>query len=317
MTCTIAAMLRRSLSAAAVATMVLFGGSALAQTRADLEKARAAYLARNYSEAEERLHALVNATTGFKERALLSEARMYLGAVLLAQGRRPQAEEVFEKLILADITYDPDPLSFPGDVINTFIDTRAQLQERIKTAAQTAAKLEAERKAREDAERRAREQWLERVKAQAAEERTTVRNSRIVAFVPFGAGQFQNQRLALGWTFLGTEIALAAGAAAMTFPWRYARERAIEVNESPGGRARAELYEDRADQFLTANLALGASFLFVAVVGIVQANVQFVPSVVEVKKRELPPLTAIRPVIVPVADGHGAGAFVGLRGATF
>jgi hypothetical protein len=310
---------RRAIRAAVLTAAMLAVASPLAaQTRADLEKARASYLARNYAEAEDRLHVLVDSTTGFKERSLLSEARMYLGAVLLAQGRRAQAEEVFEKLILADITYDPDPLSFPGDVINTFIDTRAQLQERIKTAAQTAAKLEAERKAREEAERKAREQWLEKLKAQASEERSTVRNSRLVAFLPFGAGQFQNRRPVLGWIFLGAEAALAIGTAVSVLPYRYALDRAKEVGNS-FDEPRQRAYEDRADQIAIVNLSLFGAFVVVAGAGIVQANVEYVPEVVEVKKRDLPALSALSPVIAPVArqDGSPSGVFVGLKGATF
>ena len=126
---------RPSRLAAAFAVVVLGGRTASAQGRVDVEKARAAYLARNYAEAEERLRALVDPKTGLKELSLLSQARMYLGAVLLAQGKRDPAVEVFEKMILEDPAFEPDPLSFPGDVINTFFDVRAQLQEKIRQAA--------------------------------------------------------------------------------------------------------------------------------------------------------------------------------------
>lgn len=122
--------LRPLLRVALAASLALaLSRDARAQGRAELEKARAAYIARNYAEAEERLRALVDPSTGTKERAVLSQARMVLGAALLAEGKREPAEEVFEKLILEDPAFEPDPLGFPGDVINTFIDTRVQLQE--------------------------------------------------------------------------------------------------------------------------------------------------------------------------------------------
>src|SRR3954447_16490028 len=98
--------------------VVLCGKAASAQGRVDVEKARAAYLARNYAEAEDRLRTLVDPKTGLKELSLLSQARMYLAAVLLAQGKRDAAVEVFEKMILEDPAFEPDPLSFSGDVIN-------------------------------------------------------------------------------------------------------------------------------------------------------------------------------------------------------
>src|SRR5687767_2473070 len=154
-------MVRRALALALVAVALLGAGKARADGRVDLEKARASYLARNYSEAEERLRVILDPATGVRERTLLSPARMYLGAVLFAQGKKDAAKEIFEKLVLEDPTFEPDPLSFPGEVVNLYIDTRAQLAESIKNAAAIAAKLEAERKAREAYEREQKEKWLE------------------------------------------------------------------------------------------------------------------------------------------------------------
>lgn len=297
----------------ALAAAMFIAAPAHADGRAELEKARAAYLARNYPEAEERLRALVDPRTGLKERALVSQARMYLGAVLLAEGRREQAVDVFEKLVLEDPTFDPDPLSFPGDVINTFIDTRAQLAERIKNAAATAAKLEAERKAREEAEREKQRIWLEKVKAQAQEEKITVRNSRLVACLPFGIGQFQNDQPLLGWIFLGTESALVAGTIVTLPMYLYARSREQEERNTLDIERKADQYSQRADDIQRVNLGLVGAFAVVAVAGIVQANIVFQPERLEKKKRELPPLGNVRPLLTPIAGG----GFVGLSGTLF
>lgn len=150
----------------------VFATPAHAQSRPDLEKARAAYLGRNYAEAETRLLALTDDKTGFRERLLLSQARMYLGATLLAEGKNEAAQEAFERLILEDSSFEPDPLSFPSNVINTFIDIRATLQDRLRQAAANAAKLAAERKARAEAERARQEAWLRDVKSMAEQGRS-------------------------------------------------------------------------------------------------------------------------------------------------
>lgn len=311
------------LRACVVALVVLASGTAFAQGRADLEKARAAYLARNYGEAEERLRSLVDPNSGTKERVVLSQARMYLGATLLAQGKREQAEDVFEKLILEDPAYEPDPLGFPADVVNTFIDTRVQLQERLKAAAQTAAKLEAERRAREEADRRAREAWLEKVKTQAGEERVTVRNERLVACMPFGAGQFQNRQPVLGWTFLGVESGLFVATAVTWGLGLYWRDRARDEAREIALIDRANELQDRADTLRTWNLGLGGALAAVAVGGIVQANVAFVPQFDEKRKRPLPPLNGvgagITPFVAPMAGREGApgGVMVGAAGVAF
>lgn len=312
-------MLRRLLAAAALAVLVLGASPARADARAELEKARAAYLARNYGEAEERLRGLLDPKSGLKEQGLVSQARMYLGAVLFAQGSTQQATDVFEKLVLEDPAFEPDPLAFPGPVVNAFIDVRAQLRDRIRAAAENAARLEAERKAREEAQRRAQAAWLERVKAMAQEEKTTVKNSRLVAWLPFGAGQFQNREPVLGWMFLGTEAALTIGTAITLPMYAYARGRENEEIASGDVERKAQGYHDRAESIRVANLALVGGLVAVATIGIVQANLAYVPETVEVKKRELPPLSALSPVVSTVARGDGtpAGLIVGVRGLAF
>lgn len=320
--------IRRIAWLAVFALSLLRAGAAQADDRAELEKARASFLARNFGEAEERLRALLDPSTGLKERSLVSQARMYLGAALLAQGKQDQARETFEKLVLDDPSYEPDPLSFPGEAIDTFIDVRAALLEQIKAAQAAAARLAAERKAREEAEREAYRDWLERVKAQAAEEKTTVRNSRLVASLPFGAGQFQNGKPALGWVFLGAELAALGGTAVTYGMYRYARGR--EQEELLGFTQKGPQYHRRAENIRYANLGLAGAFAAISIVGIVQAHVAFVPSYVERKSRDLPApeparsssrerprsLATIAPVVSPMPglDGAPSGVFVGLYG---
>ena len=297
--------------------VVFSATTASAQGRVDVEKARAAYLARNYAEAEDRLRPLVDPKTGLKELALLSQARMYLGAVLLAQGKRDPAVEVFEKMILEDPTFEPDPLSFPGDVINTFFDVRAQLQETIRQAAEASARLEAERRAKAAEERRKQEAWLAKVKQLATEEKITVRNNRLVAFLPFGAGQFQNGDPVLGWTFLVTEAVLVAGTAITVPMYAYHRGRAEDLASANDSRT-APQYQDRADNIRTVNLSFVGAFAAIAITGVVQANLAFVPEKVETKTRELPPLARITPVIAPIGRNETSaapdGATLGVRG---
>jgi hypothetical protein len=292
--------------------------AAWADARAELEKARASFVARNWTDAEERLRALLDPRTGtLKERALISQARMYLGATQLSLGKKDEAKESFEKLVLDDPTFEPDPLSFPGEAINTFIDVRSSLLEQIKTASQNAARLAEEKRAREEAEREAERVWLERVKAQAAEEKITVRNSRIVASLPFGAGQFQNGQLVLGGVFLAAE-AVALGGTVVTYGmYRYARDR--ENEELAGDLRLAPQWHQRAEDVRVANLAFAGGFLATAAIGIAHAHYTFVPERAQKKPRDLPPLEPVRPraALVPTVSVLPGGVFVGVSGVTF
>lgn len=324
---------RRIAWIAVFASSLLWARAGHADDRAELEKARASFLARNFADAEERLRVLLDPSTGLKERPLVSQARMYLGAAQLAQGKREDAKQTFEKLVLDDPSYEPDPLSFPSEAINTFIDVRAALLEQIKAAQVAAARLAAERKAREEAEREAYRLWLERVKAQASEEKITVRNSRVVASLPFGAGQFQNRQPVLGWLFLGTELAALGGTFVTYGMYQYARGR--EQEELMGFSQKGPQYRRWAENIRFANLGFAGAFAALAAVGIVQAHLAFVPERVETKSRELPAPEPVRsssgekerlsstariaPVVSPLPgrDGAPSGVFVGVYGTAF
>lgn len=308
---------------AVTTTLTTFASTARADGRSELEKARAAYVARNYADAEERLRTLVDPQTGLKERALLSQARMNLAAVLVAQAHKEEAANLLELLMLEDTAFEPDPLSFPGDVINLFIDIRSGLQDRLTNAAQIAARREADRKAREQAEREAQRVWIERVKKQAGEETITVRNQRITAFLPFGVGQFQNKQPVLGWVFLGTEVAAIAGTV-VTFPmYLYANRREREEVAEGDAERKAEQYHAKREAIFAANLAFAGAFVAIAAAGIVQANMAFVPEWKEKKPRELPPVPRvgkITPFATPLVSPESKmpnGLFVGVQGFAF
>ncbi len=278
----------RILAAWVVASALASPGFAHADDQAELEKARVAYVAKSYAVAEERLRALVDPKTGPKDAQLVAQARMYLGALHVAAKRREEAAAAFEQLLLEAPQFEPDPLSFPTDVLNAFIDTRATLRERLSAAAQAAAKAEAERRAREEAERVRHAEYVRRLEDLAREDKTTVRNSRLVAAIPFGVGQFQNGQRTLGWTLLGLEAALVA-ASVITVPiYTTAISRRNEEHALGDPEKKAQAYADRATAAYATNLAVLGAFVAVAGAGIVQAQLGFVESTTEQRTRPLP-----------------------------
>ncbi len=127
---------------------------ARADEQADLDKGRAAYFAKDYADAEQRFRAMLDDKTGtLRDPLLVAEARMYLGATLLAEQRQDDAKKVFDKLILDNPAYEPDPSRLPQDVVNVFIDEKAKLRETLRQ--QREKELE-EKRARESRRRRRR-----------------------------------------------------------------------------------------------------------------------------------------------------------------
>jgi hypothetical protein len=282
----------RRFTLAAMLACVLWTGHAAASEQLDLERGRNAYLARQYTEADARFAQMLDPKGGsIKDPALLSQARMYWGAVKIALKRRDDAVRIFEELLTQDPQFEPDPLSFPTEVLDELSAVRFRIRERLAAQAREAARRDAERKAREEADRRRETERVARLEQLAGEETVRERRNRLVAFIPFGAGQFQNGDKTLGWIFFGVEAgALALGT--ILIPFQVAeREAAVDANRpatDPDATRVAEAHRTNAERLRIINLSAYGLALVTGVVGIVQANMAFKPEVVSTQKRELP-----------------------------
>ncbi|HWL85618.1 MAG TPA: hypothetical protein VNO21_07440 [Polyangiaceae bacterium] len=298
----------RSLFAAfAFAVCLTTGTLARADEQSELEKGRNAYLARQYDEADGRFRTMLDPKTGtVHDPSLVSQAYMYWGAVKIAKKSATEAGALFEQLLLKNPQYEPDPLSFPTSVLDAFSDTRSRIRERLNAQAKEAARREAERRVRDEEEKQKQIGRMRLLERMASEETITERHSRLVAFVPFGAGQFQNGSTGLGWFFLGAEsLCFVVGTVAIPF---YYSEKASFVNayNDPNGTsqtATAQEHYDRARTWGFVNTLSYSAFLVTAIAGIVEANVRFEPQVTTVKKRAIPPGVSL----VPDFTQRGAG----------
>ncbi len=242
---------------------------------------------------------------------VVERARLYFAACLIGTGRTGDADEQMREAIRENPQMrPPDSLVFPQAVVDRFIRVRDGMLDEIKKA-----EAERLRKAREAAaaaaQRRAREkERVAKLEAMAQREEVVTRNRRWLAAVPFGVGQFQNGDTALGYLFLGTEIALAGTALG-----------AMIVELSLNARADDDPPPNPAE--LNANLKTAHDvlifsswgFLGVASAGIVEAQISFKPEFREIRKKPLPkelrgPQTSslrLRPAAVPTPGGMGLG----------
>lgn len=197
-------LLRAQLAPLALAVMVwlALSGPAHADELEDFQAARAAYEAHDFARAVSLFEDLVGgATPRLEDEALVLESRKYLGAAYLFVGRPNAAETQFELLLTADPTYELDPAGFPVEVVELFAGVRQHLLER--------ARIDEERAA--EAARREYERARIRALVEFAEEEVAieVENSRWLAALPFGIGQFQNGDDGLGAFFLVSEALVA------------------------------------------------------------------------------------------------------------
>ena len=304
---------RHLLAAVALAIGLTVAHAVRADEQSDLDKGRAAYEAKNYEDADKRFRAMLDPATGsLKDSALIKQARMYWAAVMIGLKKTTEANAVFEKLLLDDASFEPDPLSFPGGVIEAFIERRSKMRDRLNAAAADQAKRDAERKARDEAEKKREIARVKALEKMASEETITHMHSRWIALVPFGAGQFQNGQPALGWAFLSAEIALI-GAGLITYPIYYNERSKAFAAYLAQDTDRQQQFFDRANEALIANGVLLGAAAAVAAIGVVQAQIVYVPQVLETKKRPLPG-ASIAPIVAPMLERGGVGGVFGVTG---
>ena len=294
------------------ACLIAVGEPARADAVSDLEKAHNAYVAHKYDDAEARLRALLDPRAGtLKDADNIADARMYLGASLLAQGKKADAEGVFEQLLRDKPDYQPDSLRVTLQAIDALIDVRSRMREELAELQAERVRQAQEEKARADAERQKATLRLAMLEKLASEETLIQVNSRWLALVPFGVGQFQNGQTALGWTFLATESLLVAGSTVSQLVKLYNEGQMNDAIES--STSTADGYHARAYAAYIATNLFAAGFALVAIVGVIHAEATFVPVHMEVRSRPLPALS-LSPFLLPLV-GRGAGEGAGTAGA--
>jgi hypothetical protein len=268
--------------------LVALAGTARADEQTDYEKGRNAFLGKQYLEAEARYRAMLDPKTGtLQSPALVTQARFDLGATLVMLDRKPEAFEEFRLVLLANPQFDPDPLAFSTVVLDAFTEARGKYREEIRAAAEKRALEEKLRREREEADKRRLKAYQAALEKQAAEEKITERRSRWIALVPFGVGQFQNRQDELGVIFLTGESALIVGTV-ITWGIQLSNARTASDLAQQGSTNEAAGYQNRANAAAVTNYVFAGSLLVTAIVGIVQAQVAFVPETVTVRKRPLP-----------------------------
>jgi hypothetical protein len=268
---------------AGLALWLLVAPVARADELSDFESARALYEKQDYAAAVEALRKLVGSDPPrIGDPLLVLESRKYLAASLLFMGAVEDAKAQFRLVLNQEPRYTLDPLGFPTDVLKLFDQVKADLKHELDEhrRLEDEARRKKEREA-ELAEAIHREN-LARLKVMAAEAEVLVENSRWVASIPFGVGQFQN-----GHRGLGIALAMFEGLAAVGSVASYiGHERLADERPSPaevaGARRQEELW--RKVNYVSFGTLIG-----LMVIGIADAHLRFVPARVTHRSRSLPP----------------------------
>ena len=275
-------MRRIALFGLAYLLVAAFAVPAAADELSDFESARRAYDRQNYAKAAKELESLVGGVVPRARNPVVRlEARKYLGATYLFLDKKEAAREQFQLLLEEDDEYDIDPVAFPEAVVQTFQEVKREVEiERAREEALQASRQQQERT--EELEQLIRQQQrIEAIEELARTETVERVNSRWIAALPWGIGQFQNQNRKLGIMFAVMESAFLAGSIATFIGHNSLRNE----NPAPDEIGRAERVE-RALRI--GNWVSVGGLLSFYVAGVIEAEVRFKPVIRTTRKRELP-----------------------------
>ncbi len=244
----------------------------------DFQFAEMAYDAGDYRAATQRFEALLPSLTS---ELLLRRSRLYLAASYVHLGDRSRAARYFRELLRADEDFVLEEHLFSAAVVSLFNEVRAQVeQERRQRALEEQHRQEQLRQLEIDQMLRQRER-MQRLEDLARQEVVERPNSRGLALLPFGVGQFRNGERALGIGLAVTESVLAAGSIA-TWAWhRWLVGREVAPDERLD-------FNDRERVARISNQVVTSAFAAVALAGILEAQMRFKPVLRHVRHRDLP-----------------------------
>ncbi len=229
----------------------------------------------------------------FSDPNVVERGRLYFATCSLLLGNREEARQSLRSALEENpLMPSPDSLTFPPPVVSLFLEVRDEVQQLIADREREQVLLlrrENEIARRKVEERRRREEQLEQL---ASEETVLRKNSRFIAALPLGAGQFQNGNVALGTVFLvGQSVAIMTSVTALAI------NQAI-ISRAKRQRPDADRYERQTQALYQTMKWSFYSALGLYALSVLEAQLSFKSEIkLESRKRELPPeLSSERPV---------------------
>ncbi|HOU93742.1 MAG TPA: hypothetical protein PLU22_21980 [Polyangiaceae bacterium] len=234
----------------------------------------------------------------------IDRARTYLAACLVRSGDAAGGEGEFDRAIRAALAENrafprPNSLVFSAEVVERYDAARRRLEGELEARRRATLEAAEDQRAAREQEREAERDRQRRLLELAEQESVVVQNRRWVAAVPFGVGQFQNRRPALGYVFLVSELlalgVVVGGISAEISLASYASEHASSLDREE--RADVNLASQRVRDVWVAGFY---SLAGLAALGIADAELRFVPEFRTVRTRPVP--EELRP---PTAEPSG------------
>jgi len=284
---------------------------------AELARVVSLYDAGKYGECADSLNRLLSGDSAhpFHDPDVIENARIYHAACLIGSGQTQLADEPLRAAIRQNPQMKPpDSLVFPQPVIERFLKVRDSLISEIR-AAEEARIRQAQAEARQRQQALERDRNRMRALEKLAEQETVVfKNQRWLALLPFGVGQFQNREPALGTTLLVSEVLLSAASLTAVIAQSKLATQADNLRRS-GGTVDEERLQQSQRAWSTVKTGGFWAFAALAVAGVVQAQIEFVPEFREYRQRPLPKGLSPSPTALPQPTDVSALPYLDRGGA--
>lgn len=259
--------------------------SARADDFQDYQHAREPYDEGNYEEAVIRLeHLVAGAVPRITDPIYIQESRKLLGASYLFVSRPADADRQFELLVRAAPNQTMEAPDFSAHVVQAFQRVSTRVHQEIEAEQERVRRAEEERRLSEMEAILRDRQRIEGITELARLERVERENSRYLALIPFGVGQFQNEKDALGIFFAVTEVALIGAAIGTYVAWD-----SLVIPDLQPDDPRLEPFRDREQALRISNQVFFATAAATILAGILEAELNFVPGRTTTRERDLPP----------------------------
>lgn len=242
-----------------------------------------------------------------ERRAIFKAARPTYAACLVGVGRVQEADRIILEHLRDDPFFQLTPGRFPVEVADRFDAVRRDNAAELNAAI---AKINQDKQELIRRQQRLQEQArlrLKTVEQMASEMRIVQQRSRLVAALPFGAGQFQNDNIGLGVFFASSQALAISGTIATTAVGTDLLEIRCQQDGLDCDEVRSQYNIVRTLNWIS----FGTTIALIAA-GIIEAQVSFEPTTTVIRKRKIPPRIIIEPEVGTTQTG---GVFVGLRGA--
>jgi hypothetical protein len=254
----------------------------------ELDQVIELYMAGSYEQCTSELELLLRPEhpDRFTDPGVVERGRLYYSTCALMLGDRDKARQGLRAALEENpLMSSPDSLTFPPPLVSLFLEVRDEVQQLISDQERQQVLLlrrENESARRKAEERRRREEQLEKL----ATEETVIRsNSRFIAALPLGAGQFQNGSVVLGTVLLVTE-----SLAVVTSITSLAILTSIQQRDLKNQTPSLENYNKQTQALYQTMKWSTYSALALYALGVIEAQLNFKAEIkVESRKRPLPP----------------------------